>query len=100
MTKFAPHNALQLIARSKLTSDERVVFHCVATLPLSSDAAFQEASAPYRAVELSSGSNVIPRRARPGLAGLRPHTPGALSIPEQQLCEPFLALRLRLGLVF
>jgi len=26
------------------------------------------------AVEPSSGSNVIPRRARPGLAGLRPHT--------------------------
>ena len=28
---------------------------------------------PDRAVEPSSGSNVIPRRARPGLAGLRPH---------------------------
>jgi hypothetical protein len=28
----------------------------------------------YRAVEPSSGSNVIPRRARPGLSGLRPHT--------------------------
>jgi len=27
----------------------------------------------YRAVEPNSGSNVIPRRARPGLAGLRPH---------------------------
>ena len=27
----------------------------------------------YRAVEPSSGSNVIPGRARPGLAGLRPH---------------------------
>ena len=27
-----------------------------------------------RAVEPSSGSNVIPRRARPGLAGPRPHT--------------------------
>ena len=27
----------------------------------------------YRAVEPSSGSNVIPRRARPGLAGLGPH---------------------------
>ena len=26
-----------------------------------------------RAVEPSSGSNVIPRRACPGLAGLRPH---------------------------
>ena len=29
---------------------------------------------PDRAVEPSSGSKVIPRRARPGLAGLRPHT--------------------------
>jgi len=28
----------------------------------------------YRAVEASSGSNVIPRRVRPGLAGLRPHS--------------------------
>ena len=27
----------------------------------------------------SSGSNVIPRRARPGLAGLRPHTPAGIS---------------------
>ena len=36
----------------------------------------------YRAVEPSSGSNVIPRRARPGLAGLRP----------QILC-PFLPVR-------
>ena len=32
-------------------------------------------SARYRAVEPSSGSSVIPRRARPGLAGLWPHTP-------------------------
>ena len=31
---------------------------------------------PRRAQRLlSSGPNVIPRRARPGLAGLRPHTP-------------------------
>ena len=30
----------------------------------------------YRAVEPSSGSNVIPRRARPGLAGLGPLTVG------------------------
>jgi len=41
---------------------------------LSSDDVFQETSARYRAVAPSSGSNVIPRRARPGLAGLRPHT--------------------------
>ena len=33
---------------------------------------FQETSTRYRAVEPSSGSNVFPRRARPGLAGLRP----------------------------
>jgi len=39
----------------------------------SDDAVFRETSARYRAVEPSSGSNVIPRRARPGLAGLRPH---------------------------
>ena len=31
-------------------------------------------SARYRAVESSSGSNIIPRWARSGLAGLRPHT--------------------------
>ena len=34
----------------------------------------QETAARYRAVEPGSGSNVIPRRARPGLAGLRPPT--------------------------
>ena len=33
----------------------------------------QDEPASYRAVEPSSGSNVIPRRARPGLAGLVPH---------------------------
>ena len=41
--------------------------------PLAHIYVFQETSARYRAVEPSSGSNVIPRRARPGLAGLRPH---------------------------
>ena len=41
---------------------------------LSSDDVFQQTSARYRAVEPSSGSNVISRRARPGLAVLRPHT--------------------------
>jgi len=45
---------------------------------LSSDDVFPETPARYRAVEPDSGSNVIPRRARPGLAGLagliRPHT--------------------------
>ena len=40
---------------------------------LSSDDVFQETSTRYRAVEPNSGSNVILRRARPGLAGLRPH---------------------------
>jgi hypothetical protein len=34
----------------------------------------QESSTRYRAVEPSSGSIVIPRRAGPGLAGPRPHT--------------------------
>ena len=29
----------------------------------------------------SSGSNVIPKRARPGLAGLGPHAPRVSSIP-------------------
>ena len=38
------------------------------------DDVFQETSARCRAVEPRSGSNVIPRRARPGLTGLRPHT--------------------------
>ena len=44
---------------------------------LSSEDVFQETSARYdtcRAVEPSSGSNVIPRRARPGLARLRSHS--------------------------
>ena len=40
---------------------------------LSSDDVFQETAARYRAVEPSSGSNVILRRARPGLAGLGIH---------------------------
>ena len=40
---------------------------------LNLDAVFQKVSARYRVVELSSGSNVIPRQARPGLAGLMPH---------------------------
>ena len=39
---------------------------------LSSDDVFQKTSARSRAVEPSSSSNVIPTRARPGLAGLRP----------------------------
>ena len=39
-----------------------------------SDDVFQETSARDIAVEPSSGSDVIPRRAHPGLAGLRPHT--------------------------
>ena len=34
---------------------------------------FQVTSARYGAVEPSSGSNVILRQARPGLAGLGPH---------------------------
>jgi hypothetical protein len=40
----------------------------------SSDDVFQETCARHRAVEPSSGSNVIPRQARPGLSGLRPHS--------------------------
>ena len=50
---------------------------------LSSDCVFQETSARCRAVEPRSGSNVIPRRARPGLAGLRPHTTVVARIQEQ-----------------
>ena len=42
----------------------------------SSDDVFQKASPRYRAVKPSSGSNVIPRRALPSLAGLRPHSSG------------------------
>jgi len=41
---------------------------------MSSDECIQETSARYRIVEPSNGSNVIPRWARPGLAGLGPHT--------------------------
>jgi len=29
VTQFAPHKALRLIARGKLTFDERVALHCV-----------------------------------------------------------------------
>ena len=43
------------------------------TLSRSPEYVFQEASARYRAEEPSSGSSIIPRRVRPGLAGLRPH---------------------------
>ena len=43
------------------------------------DDVLQETSARYRAVEPSSGSNVFPRRARPGLTGLRPHARQASS---------------------
>ena len=39
---------------------------------------FQETTARYKAVEPSSGSNVIPRRARPGLASLRPYRGGGV----------------------
>ena len=53
----------------------RVVPTNLSTPLLSSDDVSQETSARYRAVEPSSGSNVIPRWARPGLAGLRPHDP-------------------------
>ena len=49
-------------------SRAQVFFH----LALSSDHVSREMSARYRAVEPSSGSNVILRRARPRLAGLRP----------------------------
>ena len=41
---------------------------------MSFDDVFRETSARYGTVEPSSGSDVIPRPARPGLAGLRPHT--------------------------
>ena len=43
--------------------------------PLNSDVVFQETSARFRVVELGSCSNIIPRRPRPDLAGVRPHTP-------------------------
>ena len=36
---------------------------------------YPETSARYRTVEPSNGSNVISRRARPGLSGLGPHSP-------------------------
>ena len=40
--------------------------------------AVSETYVRHRAVEPSSGSNVIPRRARPGLADLGPPSPGVL----------------------
>ena len=43
-------------------------------LGLRPDDVSQEKSSRYREMEPSSGSNLIPRRARPGLADLRPHT--------------------------
>ena len=35
---------------------------------------------------LSNGTNVIPRRARPGLAGLRPHACRVVAAPADNLC--------------
>jgi len=49
----------------------------------------QETSVRYRTVELSNGSNVIPRRARPGLAGLGPHT---VTWATKRGCETTLAV--------
>ena len=64
--------------------------------PLSSDNVFQETSARYRAVEPKSGSNAIPRRARPGLAGLRPHTRGQTLNPKPEVrTTENLSLKLR-----
>ena len=54
----------------------------------------EETSAGYREVEPSGGSNVIPRQARPGLAGLRPHTCRKLTCRVQQ---PQLVLSLPLS---
>jgi len=44
----------------------------------------------------SSGSNVIPRRARPGLAGLRPHSPGMLLAPRSRANNTYKTVRTRI----
>ena len=61
---------------------------------LSSENVVKETSARHRAVGPGSGSNVIPRRARPGPAGLRPDTPRSslsrvLALPAARAPPPF-----------
>jgi len=51
---------------------------------------YSKSHLPDRAVEPSNGSNVIPKRDRPGLAGLGPHNMLHASIdrcPERRLCK-------------
>ena len=66
-----------------MTVDERIVLHSVepAVWGLSSDAVFQKNLPDIEQWSQSSGSNVIPRRARPGLAGPRPHMGEHLDLP-------------------
>ena len=52
---------------------------------------------PLRITNQSSGSNVIPRRVRPGLAGLRPHTKGRPLTIRVELRTGAQRIRLWLG---
>jgi len=80
VTKIAPHKALNLIARDKLTFDEKIALHRVLLECVLLDIREARTCEAKRHVpdmeqwSQSSGSNVIERRARPGLAGLRPHS--------------------------
>ena len=65
---------------------------------LSSDGVFQKTSARIRVVELSSGPNVIPKRARPGLADLRPHKNPSLWQEEERVEVEDLGLTTSLSL--
>ena len=67
----------------KVLSEDNAVDYFVLEVPLYRDFSpaktlapmiYSERHLPDRAVEPISGSNVIPRRARPGLVHLRPHT--------------------------
>jgi len=55
----------------------------------------QDEPARYRTVEPSNGSNVIPKRARPGLAGLGPHRQGGVLVgsDESHWAEPGVRFR-------
>ena len=72
MTGFSPVASFEYSAKMAKVITLNAWTRCLDEL--SSDESFHERSARCRAVKPSSGSNVMPRRARPGLAGLRLRT--------------------------